>query len=418
MAAADMAETVVADVAVGAPAVGLARSAKAPVGFIILLGALTAFGPISIDMYLPSLPGLARSLHASDAAAQLTVAAFFIGISVGQLFYGPLSDRFGRRPPILFGISLYLAATLGCAFAPTIETLILCRVLQALGGCAGMVIARAVVRDRFAPEEVLHVFSLLMLVMGLAPILAPLMGGAVLLVGDWRWIFAIQAVFAAVMGVCVFLGLKESRSAATAAHARSENPFQAYAALLGHPKLVGYLMSGACSGAALFTYVSSSPAVLIGYFHIAPQAFGWVFGLNAIGLIGATQINARLARRTPSDVILGRANLFLLAVAIVLCVCAITGFGGIFGVLGPLFLIMSGLGFNQANASTGALNVDPRRSGATAALLGASLFAVGAAASAVAGALQDGTARPMAIVIAVSFLASVVCLQTLVLRKR
>ena len=161
---------------IATPTPGLARAAKAPLGFILLLGALTAFGPISIDMYLPALPSLTASLHASGAAGQWTVAAFFIGISIGQLFYGPISDRFGRRGPRLFGIGLYLLATLGCMLAPSIEALIGFRILQALGGCAGMVIARAIVRDRFAHEEVLHVFSMLMLVMGLAPILAAEVG--------------------------------------------------------------------------------------------------------------------------------------------------------------------------------------------------------------------------------------------------
>jgi DHA1 family bicyclomycin/chloramphenicol resistance-like MFS transporter len=396
----------------------LARAAKAPLGLIILLGALTAFGPVSIDMYLPSLPALAKSLHASEASGQQTVAAFFIGISIGQLFYGPLSDRYGRRPPLLFGIALYLIATVGCAFAPTIQTLIALRVLQALGGCAGMVIARAVVRDRFAHNEVIHVFSMLMLVMGLAPILAPLLGGWVLLVGDWRWIFGIQAAFAVVMGTAAVFTLKESRSAETAAHARSENAFKAYAALLSERRLVGYLLTGAFSGAALFTYVSSSPDVIIGFFHVSPQAFGWVFGANAFGLIGATQFNARLARRYPSDFILGRANLVVFGVSLILLLDAVTGFGGLFGILVPLFLIMAGLGFNQSNASAGALNVDPRRAGATSALLGASSFGVGAASSAVAGLMRDGTAKPMALVVAGSLLIAVFSLRTLVLKRR
>jgi DHA1 family bicyclomycin/chloramphenicol resistance-like MFS transporter len=380
---------------------------------VALLGALTAFGPISIDMYLPSLPQLARVLHASDAAAQETVSAFFIGIAIGQLVYGPLSDRYGRRPPLLFGITLYLFATVGCALASSIEMLLVFRVLQALGGCAGMVIARAIVRDRFAPEEVLHVFALLMLVMGLAPILAPLAGGFILLVGDWRWIFWMQAVFALVMGAATFLTLTESRSQETAIQARGETPFHAYAALLRNRRLLGYMLTGAFSGAALFTYVSSSPGVVIGYFHVKPEAFGWVFGINAIGFVASAQINARLARRYPTDVILEKANLGLFAVSVVLLICALSRFLGPFGVLGPLFFIMAGLGFNQANASAGALNIDPRRSGATAALLGSMSFGVGAAASGVAGLLHDGTPRPMAIVIAAAFFLAVASLRIL-----
>jgi DHA1 family bicyclomycin/chloramphenicol resistance-like MFS transporter len=395
---------------------GLAKAAKAPLGFILLLGALTAFGPISIDMYLPALPALTKSLHASGAAGQWTVAAFFIGISIGQLFYGPLSDRYGRRAPLLFGIGLYLLATLGCMLATSIEMLIGFRILQALGGCAGMVIARAVVRDRFAHDEVLHVFSMLMLVMGLGPILAPLFGGWVLLVADWRWIFGVQEIFALIVGGAAVITLTESRSAETAAHARSESAFGSYAALLRDRRLVGYLLVGAFSGAALFTYVSSSPDVVIGYFHISPQLFGWVFGLNAIGFVGANQINARLARRYPYDLILSRANLAIFGISLLLVADAVTGFGGLFGILVPLFLIMSGFGFNQSNASAGALNVDARRAGATSALLGSASFGAGAACAGLAGLLRDGTPRPMAYVIAGSLLIAVVSLRTLVLK--
>jgi len=265
---------------------------------------------------------------------------------------------------------------------------------------------------------VLHVFSMLMLVMGLAPILAPLFGGWILLLADWRWIFGVQVVFAIIVGGAAVLALSESRSAETAAHARSENAFRSYAALLREPRLVGYLLVGAFSGAALFTYVSSSPDVLINFFHISPQVFGWVFGVNAFGFIGSTQFNARLARRYTYDDILGRANLVIFGLSIVLLIDAVTGFGGIFGVLIPLFLIMAGFGFNQSNASAGALNADPLRAGATSALLGASSFGAGAACAGLAGLLRDGTAKPMALVIAGSLLIAVISLRTLVLRTR
>ena len=397
---------------------GLARAAKAPLGLVILLGALTGFGPMSIDMYLPALPSIARSLHGTAAGAQLTVSAFFIGVSLGQLFYGPLSDRQGRRWPLLTGVALYLVATIGCMLATSMAVLIGFRILQALGACAGMVIARAVVRDRFAHDEVIHIFSLLMLVMGLGPILAPLFGGWMLLVVSWRWIFGVQAAFAVIMAAAILFGLPESLSAEGRAHARGENPLRSYAALLSNPRLLGYILTGAFSGAALFAYISSSPDVIIGHFHVSPQLFGWVFGVNAIGLIGATQINARLARRYPSDLILGRANLWLFVTAVVLLIDAVTEFGGLWGVVIPLFLIMSGMGFNQSNASAGALNVDPRRAGATSALLGASSFGAGAATSALAGVFRDGTAKPMAMAILVSLLVAVISLRTLVLRKR
>ena len=392
---------------------GLARVAKPPLGLVLLLGALTAFGPLSIDMYLPALPAIGHSLNATPAAMQQTVAAFFIGMSLGQLVYGPLSDRVGRRPPLLVGLVGYVAATAGCALAHSESLLIVMRVAQGLAGCAGRVIARTIVRDRFHYSEVLHIFSLLSLVMGLAPILAPLLGGWVLAVGGWRWIFGFQVAFASVVTVAAFFLLPESRSEATAVQARGENPLQSYLALFRQPRLMGYVLTGAFSGAALFTYVAASPDILIGVFHVPPSRFGLFFGANAVGLIGATQINARLARRVRFETILSWANLAVFASSLLLAADAVTGFGGLWGIMAPMFLIMASFGFNQSNATVGALGVDPLRTGAISSLFGSASFGAGAAAAALAGAFRDGTARPMAFVIVGVLACAVICLRTL-----
>lgn len=392
---------------------GLARAAKPPLGLILLLGALTAFPALSIDMYLPALPAIGQSLHASPAAMQQTVAAFFIGMALGQIVYGPLSDRLGRRPPLLAGLALYLAATAGCAFAPSEPWLIVFRIAQAVGGCSGLVIARAYVRDRFPPGEVLHIFALLSLVMGLAPILAPLLGGWLLGVAGWRWIFGFQMVFATLATLAVMARLPESRSVATANQARGESPLQSYLALFRQPRLIGFVLAGAFSGAALFTYVAASPDILIGVFHVPASQFGLFFGANAIGLIGATQVNARLARRVPFETLLGIANLVVFGCAVLLAADAFTGFGGLWGVMGPMFLIMASFGFTQSNATVGALHVDPLRAGAISSLFGSASFAAGAVAAAAAGAFRDGTARPMALVIVLALACAVAALRTL-----
>lgn len=393
------------------------KSPHAPLGLVLLLGALTAFPAMSIDMYLPSLPTLAADLHATAGQAQLTVAAFFTGLALGQLVYGPWSDRAGRRPPLLIGIGVYVAASIGCVVAPSIEALIGLRFLQALGACAGSVIARAAVRDKYQGHEAVHVFSLLLLVMGVAPVLAPFLGGALLLVGSWRLIFAVLAVFGALIGGAILLRLTESRSAETLAQARSESPVAAYLALLRQREVTGYVLAGALSGAALFTYIANAPDLLITTFGIRPQDFGWVFAVNAIGLIGGAQINARLARTTPSGVILRRALWVGTGFAVLLCVMAWTGWGGLMGVLVPTFGVISSMGFTQPNATACAMQVDGRRSGSTSALLGAAGFGVGAVAAAAASLVHDGTARPMAGMILAALLIGQLSLRLLVRRS-
>jgi MFS transporter, DHA1 family, multidrug resistance protein len=393
------------------------RESHTPWGLVVLLGTLTAFAPMSIDMYLPSLPALVLDLHTSIDAGQETLAAFFAGLSIGQLLYGPASDRFGRRLPVLLGVSVYVAASIACALAPDIELLIAARFAQALGGCGGIVVARAVVRDRFDHQESARIFSLLTLIMGVAPILAPLLGGLLLKLAGWRAIFALLAVFGALVGLSAHRFLEESRSEAVAARARSEHPIRAYGALLKERRLVGYLLAGGLNGACLFAYISASPDLIIGTYHISPQAFGWVFGTNAFGLIGASQLNRILLRRFHADRVLAAASLISLGFAFLLFAIAVTGLGGMWGVLTSLFLVLASFGFMQANTMAGALSVDPLRAGSTSALMGASSFACGALAASLVGLLHDGTPRPLALVMLGSLAGCAVALFGLALRK-
>jgi DHA1 family bicyclomycin/chloramphenicol resistance-like MFS transporter len=385
---------------------------------VTLLGALTAVGPLSIDMYLPSLPAIGADLHAPAAQIQSTVAAFLAGMAVGQLFYGPASDRLGRKPPILLGLVIYVAASAACGLAVSAQMLIGARFLQALGACAGVVVARAVVRDRFDHTETARMLSLMTLIMGLAPIFAPLGGGALLAVTGWRGIFGVMAGFGMLLGLAVLFLMRESRSAETAAHARSEHPLRAYASLLSQRRLVGYVATGALNGAALFTYVSSSPRLLIGSYGISPQAFGWVFGLNAMAVIGASQINRRLLRHWTPDEVLERASQAGVASAALLALAAVTGFGERWSVLTLLFVVLGSYGLMQGNTMAGALNIDPRRAGSISALLGSLSFAVGAAASALAGLFHGGAARPMALIMLAAMTGSAVALRTLALPKK
>ncbi|WP_333585437.1 multidrug effflux MFS transporter [Phenylobacterium sp.] len=382
-----------------------------PWGLVILLGALTAFAPMSIDMYLPSLPAIGQDLQAGAAGVQITVAAFFAGMALGQFFYGPASDRFGRRAPILVGVTIYVAASAACALATSVDMLIAARFVQALGGCAGGVVARAVVRDRFDHTETARMLSLLTLIMGIAPIVAPLLGGLILQVAGWRAIFWTLALFGAVVGLVTLLRLDESRSEATAAQARAENPLRAFGALLRQRRLVGYALAGALNGAVLFTYISASPGLLIEIYGISPSHFGWVFGLNAAGVIGASQINRHLLLRATPDGVLRRASLVGAILGLTLAGAAVTGLGERWTVLPLLFLMLSTYGFMQGNTMAGALSIDPSRSGSASALMGGASFGVGAVAASLTGLFYDGTPAAMGLAMALAMTGSALVLR-------
>lgn len=391
-------------------------SPPTPWGLVILLGSLTAMGPLAIDMYLSTLPAIGQSLRATPASTQATVSTFLAGMAIGQLVYGPWSDRVGRRVPIMLGVVIFIAASVACALATSVEQLLAARFVQALGACAGAVVSRAVVRDTFDHTETARTLSLMMLIMGLAPILAPLLGAALLAFGGWRLNFWFMAAFGIVVGVIAVLRLKESRSEATARQAASENPFQSYAALLRQPRLVGYALAGALNGATLFTYIATSPSLIMGTYGYSAALFPWIFGLNALGIVGSGQINRMILRRVHPDRVLSVASRIAVGLGVALMIAAYTGIGERWTVLPLVFLVFCSLGFMQGNTTAGALNVDPLRAGSISALMGAVGFAAGALASTLAAVLHDGSARPMALVMILALAGSALALRFLALR--
>jgi DHA1 family bicyclomycin/chloramphenicol resistance-like MFS transporter len=394
------------------------RAAHPSWAMIVLLAAMTAFGAISIDMYLPAMPAIGASLRAEPAQVQRTLSALLAGLAIGQLAYGPLSDRIGRRPPILVGIGLYIVASVACAVSADIGQLTVARFVQGLGACAALVVSRAVVRDRYDHQETARILSLIMLVFGVVPIVAPLIGGAVLTFGDWRTIFVILAIFGVLVWVAVFFGLRESRSAATAEKARSETVLRAYWELLRSRPLLGYVLAGSFNGACLFTYIAASPDLLIGNYGVAPAHFGWIFGVNAAGLIAASQVNRRLLLRYSTDRVLAGATLAALLFGVMMIATAVTGLAGMWGVLVPLFLMLSTYGFMAANTTAGALSVDPHRAGTISGLQGVASFTVGALATATVGLVHDGTAVPLAASMTGALALSALSLFLLALRRR
>jgi DHA1 family bicyclomycin/chloramphenicol resistance-like MFS transporter len=372
-------------------------------GEILLLGSLTAFGAVTIDLYLPTLPAIARDYGTSAAAVQLTLSTFFVGMALGQLFFGPLSDRIGRRPTILIGCAVYVAASLFCALAPTIEALVVGRFFQALGCCAAMVTCRAIVRDRYDHRDSARIFSLLMLVLAIAPLLAPTVGGWIAAAAGWHAVFYAFVAVGVAISAAVGLRLDESRSAATAQAARGQDVLSAYARLLGHKRLIGYLLVGAANGATLFSYIAASPDLVVNSWGFSESQFGLVFAAIAVGVVGSSQVNRLLLKHRSPDAILAWATLGAAAAGVALWLVALFD-APVLVVLAAVFVALTSNGLIAANASAGALNVDPLRAGAISGLMGGINFGMGAAASALAAAMYDGTARPLAANVAVALL--------------
>ena len=371
-----------------------------PLSWLLILGALTAFAPMSIDMYLPGLPTIAAEFGTEPSAAQFTLASFFVGLALGQAIHGPLADRFGRKPPLYVGLALYIVASVGCALAPDIATLTALRFVQAVGGCAGVVIARAVVRDRFDARTSARVYSLLMLVMGLAPILAPLAGGQILALAGWRAIFAALALFGLGCLFAVWRRLPETHPANTVAGGGIGATLRVYAELLKDRGFLGYTLSGGFAQAGMFAYITGSPHVFIELYGVSAQAYGWLFGLNALGLIASSQLNRRLLLRHGADAILRRANRTTVALGVLLLGITASGWGGLPALLVPLFGYIASLGFTAPNALASALAQQGARAGSASALIGTLQFALATVSSALVGLLGADSAAPLAAVIA------------------
>lgn len=366
----------------------------------LVLGTLTAFGPLSIDLYLPALPVIGRELGTSTAAAQQTLAVFFIGLALGQTIYGPLSDRYGRWRPLLVGCVIYTLASIGCALAPTMGSLIGLRALQALGGCAGMVIARSVVRDLFDAQGSARMYSLLMLVMGLAPITAPLIGGQLVASFGWRAAFWVLSAFGLVCVALVLFALPESLPPSQRNRAGLGDVVRTYRGLLAERSFLGNALTGGLLSAGMFAYISASPFVIIELYGVAPQHYGWIFGANALGLIGASQLNRRLLARFAPDTITGTTLAIVAGAGLLLLAVAISGAGGLAGLLPPLFVCIAGVGLIGPNTAAAAMAPHGTVAGSASALLGTLQFGIGAVAGALVGALANGTAVPMAAAIA------------------
>lgn len=373
-------------------------SVAKPQRLIVLLAALVAFGPLSIDMYLPSLPLIAQDLQAPEASIQLTISAFLIGLFIGMLFYGPLSDKYGRRYLLLGGIALYLVASIACTLAESASWLIAARFLQGLGGAAATVLARAIVRDLFPLNEAARVLSLMHLVTMIATLLAPLVGGYLIMVSGWRSLFVVLFIFAALTLIVSAWKIPEthhgdSRGASVLA------VFQAYLKIAFQPVAIGYILCMSLTFAGMFAYITASPFVYIDYFGVSPQTYAWLFSLNIGGVIVLVSLNARYVGRTGTQKMLVAGASLAAVSGLLLTFAGLTEIGGLPLIVVSLLGFVSVTGVLGANCMASLLSRYPEQAGAAAGLAVACQFGLGALTSSLASTLHDGTALPMALII-------------------
>lgn len=367
---------------------------------IFLLGALAACGPLSIDMYLPALPSMAAGFGVAQGIVQTTLTTFLVGFALGMLLYGPLSDAYGRRPVLLAGVILYAAASLCCALAPTIPTLAGLRFVQALGAGAASVLARAIARDAHAPADAARVLSFLQIVSSVGPLLAPLIGGQLLLLGGWRAVFAVLTAYGAMSAVLVARRVPETWPRAKRRPAALRQSFFAYGRLLTDPTALAYLLCGGMPFAAMFAYIAGTPFVYIDYYHVAPQHYGFFFAANIVGLVGGNLLNAKWVGRRGTLPMISGAAAIACAAALVTGLACLTGWGGLPLLAGALFFVVSTTGVLGANCVTELMHRYPGNAGAAAALFGAVQFGLGALSGSVLGLLSDGTPLALGGVIA------------------
>lgn len=381
-------------------------TSSARIRMALLLGALAAFAPLSIDMYLPALPELANYFGASASMAQLSLTACLLGIAVGQLIIGPLSDIYGRKKPLMIGLIVYVIASVLCIVAPSIETFVLLRLVQGLGGAAGIVLSRAIVRDMYDGPEMTKFFALLMLVNGVAPIAAPIAGGQVLQWTSWRGVFLVLGAIGVVMLLASWLGLRETLQEQNRLKGGLQSTLRTFGTLIRDRVFMGYALSQGFVTAAMFAYISGSPFVLQEIFGVSPQMFSVCFAINGVGIIIASQTAGRLAGKVSETklLIVGLSMASIGGVALLLVILADLG---LIAVLIPLFFVVSSVGVIQTASFTLAMQSQGKAAGSASALIGLLSFVIGAIAAPMVGLGGSHTALPMGIVIAASSIIAV-----------
>ena len=377
---------------------------------ILILGALSTVTPFAIDMYLPAFPQIASDLGTTAPKVAFSLSSYLVGMAIGQIFYGPLLDRFGRKPPLYFGLLLFVAASIGCIFSGSVESFIVFRFLQALGGCAAQVAAVAMVRDFFPAEERTKVFSLLVLILGASPLLAPTVGSFVAVSFGWQWVFIILAAIVALLLAVVFSFLPEGHAPDESVSLKLKPILSNFAAILKEPQFYTYGLAGAFSFGCLLVYVAASPIIFMDGFKVDAQTFGGIFALLSIGVIGGSQVNLLLSRRFRSERIFQIALVSQCIVSVLFLAGTITGSLGLAATIILFFALLSSIGILSPNATALALAPFGKNAGSASALIGFLQIGIGALASSGVGLFNSGSNLP-----AVSILAGMGLLALLIL---
>lgn len=382
---------------------------------ILILGSLTALGPFSIDMYLPGFAGIAKDLNTSVANVSMTLSSYFIGISAGQLLYGPLLDRFGRKKPLFIGMLVYILASLGCVFVTDIDTFIGLRFIQAVGSCAATVASVSMVRDLFPVKDIPKVFSLLMLVVGLSPMLAPTIGGYITADYGWHTVFFILMCMGILILLAAQIGLPNTYKPDTSISLKPKPIITNFISIVKEPQFYTYAFTGAVAFSGLFTYVAASPILFMDIFKVDAKVYGWIFAFMSLSFISASQLNSVLLNRFKSEQMIFGALITQSVIVILFLLLSINDLLGLYGTITMLFLFLACLGISNPNTAGLTLAPFSRNAGSASALMGAIQLGLGALASFAVGIFVKNSAVPMVVIMTVTTLLA---LLILILGKR
>jgi DHA1 family bicyclomycin/chloramphenicol resistance-like MFS transporter len=377
---------------------------------ILILGLLATISPFSIDMYLPGFPRIATDLHTTIDKVQLSLTAYLIGICIGQVIYGPLLDRFGRKLPLYAGLILYVVASIGCSLTSSIDELIIMRFFQAMGGCVGMVAAQALITDIFPSTKTAQAFSMITLVIAVSPMIAPTVGGYVTAHFGWEWVFIILAAITVLIVTSIYFYLPAGRKADPSVSLKPASVLGNFYLVATQPQFLIYTLAGGLATAAPFAYIAGSADVFMNIYKVSEQQYGWIFAILAFAMIGATQLNHILLRKFKSQQIIKFTLIYQSVVGLLLVIGVINNWYGLYSLIGMMFIFLTGQGLTGPNASALSLAPFSKHTGSASALMGSWRMGAGAVISAIVSFLHNGTALPMVGMMFVCAIVSLVIL--------